>query len=221
MSNQTVTVCGLPLRRPRVVIWSVLRSAIAARRVRSSASAPGGWLAAMADRRASGAGASIRSRLRRVAVGDEADLLEGHQSLADHGVEVRQEGLDPLGRVDDLDHHRQVLREPEDLGRMDAAVRAEAERAAEDRGAGHAAPARVLDDDLVERASVMLVALADEDAEQLGLGGKLHRRLLAHTARPTATPRKKQRTPRPFSTTAFVAASSHSASRSIALVSNA
>jgi hypothetical protein len=38
-------------------------------------------------------------------------LVDGHQPVGDHLVELRQERVDPFGGVDDDDHHRQVLRQ--------------------------------------------------------------------------------------------------------------
>ena len=79
------------------------------------------------------------------------------------------------GVVDDLDDHRQVLRQAQDLGRVDAAVGAVAEVAAQHGGAGEVPLARRLHDRLVERLVVIAVAVADEDSQQLGALRQMHR----------------------------------------------
>jgi hypothetical protein len=42
------------------------------------------------------------------------DALGGDEPIAHHLVELRHEGLDPIGVVDDLDHDRQVARQLEE-----------------------------------------------------------------------------------------------------------
>ena len=55
-------------------------------------------------------------------------LFESNQPLGDGPVQERQQGLDFLGRIHDLDDDRQVGREFEELRRVDAAVGPEAHR---------------------------------------------------------------------------------------------
>ena len=59
--------------------------------------------------RPASAGGTLASTGSAVSVRDQADALERHEAFADQLIEVRNEGGDPLGRVDDLDHHREVL----------------------------------------------------------------------------------------------------------------
>jgi hypothetical protein len=55
-------------------------------------------------------------------VGDHPNLFQGDHPLADHPVQVREEGGDPLRFVNDLDDQGQVFGKPQNLGRVDAAV---------------------------------------------------------------------------------------------------
>src|SRR5258708_37360877 len=109
-------------------------------------------------------GSSGRALAGRVL--EDPHLLHGDEALGDHLVEDRQERLDPRARIDDLDQHRQVLGQPEDLRRMDDAVRAEAGDAAKDGGAREALPAQALQQRRGERPVMPTLALADEDPHQ-------------------------------------------------------
>src|SRR6185437_4833515 len=124
-------------------------------------------------------------------------LLDGDEAAAHHAVEQRQEGVDSLLPVDDLDHHRQILAEPEHLGGMQPARMAEAHRPAQNRGAGQVLLARLQHDRLVERQMLMMVILADEDAQQHGVAGNLHSyppEKNAPRAKPAQTARRHSRT---------------------------
>src|SRR3954465_1770900 len=115
-------------------------------------------------------GGALRGALRRLrAVGDHLDPLEREHAVADHLVQGRQDGLDPLRSVDHLDHDGEVVREAKDPSRMQVALRAKALDTAEDRRTREALLAQHLDDRLVERLAPMAVRLADEDAKQLAL----------------------------------------------------
>jgi hypothetical protein len=83
------------------------------------------------------------------AVGDDLDAVDGQHSLGDHLVEHRHHAVDLLRRVDDLDHCRQVLRQPQDPRRVEVRVCPEALDAADHRCAGEPFPAHALDDRLV------------------------------------------------------------------------
>jgi hypothetical protein len=95
--------------------------------------------------------------------------LDGGEAAIHHLVEQRQEGIDPLRGIDDLDHHRQIARQAQDLGGVQAAVVTEAEGPAQHRGAGQARLARLEHDRLVERLAVGAIVLAEKDAQQHGL----------------------------------------------------
>jgi hypothetical protein len=56
-------------------------------------------------------GGRLSRRLGAAAVGDYLDPLDRDHALADHLVQHRQDPLDLLGRVDDLDQDGQVLRQ--------------------------------------------------------------------------------------------------------------
>ena len=65
-----------------------------------------------------------------------------------------------------LDHHRQVHREPQNLGSVNAAGRAETHRAAQDGRAGEMQLARFEHDRLVKRLVLPAIAFPDVDAQQ-------------------------------------------------------
>src|SRR5712664_3814491 len=100
--------------------------------------------------------------------------LERDQPVADHLLEVGHERFDLVRRVDDLDHDRQILRELQQLGGVNAAVSTEAHEAFDDRRAGEAALARLDHDRFVERLPVPAVRFADEDPQQLAFGWNSH-----------------------------------------------
>ena len=82
------------------------------------------------------------------------------------------ERLDLFRRIDNLDDDRQILRQLQQLGGVDPAVRAEAHEAFDHGRAGEPALARFEHDGLVERLAVPAVGLADEDAQQLAFSGQ-------------------------------------------------
>src|SRR5262245_31840848 len=67
--------------------------------------------------------------------------------------------------IHDLDDHRQVLRQAQDLRRVEPAGLTETHRAPEHGCAGEVHLARLEDDGLVERPMSSALALADEDAQ--------------------------------------------------------
>src|SRR5262249_12333527 len=141
-------------------------------------------------------------------------LLHRDQPLLDHLVEGGQEGLDLLLRVHDLDDDGQVLAEAEDARGVDSASGPESLEATEDRGPREAAAARARHDNLVERAPVPAVGLADEDADELAVARELQSRILASTA-----PAQTATRPRTTWPTTFTAAMSPLPSRRRAMVS--
>ena len=100
--------------------------------------------------------------------------LERHHPVGDHLVELGHDRLDSLRPVCDLDHDREVLREPQDARGVQVRVRAEPLDPPQDRRAGHPFLSEHLDDRLVERLPAVLVGLADEDSQQLALALELH-----------------------------------------------
>src|SRR5438874_8347047 len=69
-------------------------------------------------------------------------LLQGDQAARHHAIQDGQECIDVVLAVDDLDQQRQVFREPQDFGRVEAARLAEAHGAAQHGGAGQMPLAR-------------------------------------------------------------------------------
>ena len=98
-------------------------------------------------------------------------------SAASHDGLDGVDELDLFLGVDDLDDDGQVLRQADDLGGVEHARVSEAERSAQHGGPGEMHLARFQHDRLVERLVVGLVVLADKDAQQHGVTGKLHRQI--------------------------------------------
>jgi hypothetical protein len=96
-------------------------------------------------------------------------------------VQERQDVVDALGRVRDLDQDGKVLGETEDPRRVDPRVGAEPLDAADGRRARQTLRAHALHDRLVERPAVPGVGLADVDPQQLALALDLHTTLPATT----------------------------------------
>ncbi len=84
-------------------------------------------------------------------VGEDFDLLQRDETVGDHGVELGQDGSQSVLLVDDLDQDGQVLREAQDARRVQVGLGAVALDPAQDRDAGDAPAAEMLDDGLVER----------------------------------------------------------------------
>src|SRR5450432_4460831 len=95
---------------------------------------------------------------RSVAVMDDLDLLQGNEPAAQHLVEEWEERLHFLLRVDDFDHHRQIHRESQDLGGVNAAGRAKPHGPAEHGRASKMKFARSPHDRFVKR--LMLPTMA-------------------------------------------------------------
>src|SRR5437773_9690124 len=112
-----------------------------------------------------------------VRVLDDLRTLERDQPPApcflEERVEPGERRADLLFRVDDLDEDRQVFREAQDLGGVDAAGGAITLDATPNRRACQAELARRPHDHLVEGATMVTVRLSDEDAKQLTLAGYL------------------------------------------------
>src|SRR5262249_60792319 len=103
----------------------------------------------------------------------------------DELVHLRQGRANLVLAVDYLDEDGKVLRQPENLRRVDAARGAEALDAAPDRRARETQLARLPHDDVVERMTVQRVRLADEDTEELPVARDFH--AVLPTVYPTQT----------------------------------
>src|SRR5579871_2374888 len=108
------------------------------------------------------------------AVLEDLHLLERDQAARHHPIEHRQERIDLLLRVDDLDHDRQVLGEAQDLGRVDVARMPEPDVPTQHRGAAELHFPGLEHDRLIERQALEFVVLAEEDAEQDGVARDVH-----------------------------------------------
>src|ERR1700680_2149416 len=100
--------------------------------------------------------------------------LHGDEAARHHAIEYRQEGVDLFLRVDDLNHDRQILREAQDLRRMNTARMAESDMAAQDGCATEVHLPRLQDNRLMKRKTLKSVVLSEKDAEQDGLPRNLH-----------------------------------------------
>src|SRR5262245_21889411 len=105
---------------------------------------------------------------------DDLDLFKRHESFGHHLVNLRQQLVDFLLRIDNFYDDRQILGKAKDLRGMQTAVGAESHRTAEDGGAGEMKLAGFQDDGFVERLSVPLVTLADKDSQKITLLWNLH-----------------------------------------------
>src|SRR6185437_3645911 len=127
------------------------------------------------------ASASPASALGSFAVVDDAYLLDGDEAARHHAVECRQKRFNSRFGIDDFDDHWQIVRELEDLGGMQDARLAEADRAADHGGAGKACFARLEHERFIERQVAVPVLFADEDAQQCRVFWNLHGILLRLT----------------------------------------
>ena len=103
----------------------------------------------------------------RCAVENHLHALECDETFLHHAVQMRKERRDLVLGVDDLDDDREVRRESQDLGRVEPAVRAEADEPLPHRCASESLLPRLFDNRLVQRSTVPAVGLADEDPQQL------------------------------------------------------
>jgi hypothetical protein len=87
----------------------------------------------------------------RAPVRDDMNLLDGHHPVAHHRIERREDAIDVLLGVHDLDHDREVLAEPEDARRVEMGARTVALDTPEDGRPSQSFPANAFDDRLEER----------------------------------------------------------------------
>ena len=109
---------------------------------------------------------------------DHLDLFDGDQPAAlrrlEQFVQLRQEPVDLLLVVVDLDDHGHVAGQVQDLGRADPARGTVAEDAPPRRRARQPGRPRLLDDHLVQRRVVHLVRFAEENPQQFGFALEFH-----------------------------------------------
>lgn len=84
----------------------------------------------------------------------DVDSLHRREAFPDGPVDVGEEGLDLLFRVDDLDHDGEITGKAQNLGRVESAVSTKPFKATEDCRAGQS----------------MFSRLEDDHASQLGRG---------------------------------------------------
>src|SRR4051794_11491508 len=120
------------------------------------------------------------------AVRDDFDALEGDETVGHHGVDLGQDGSDPVLLVDDLDEHGQVGRERQDPRGVEVVAGAETLDPADHRRPGQTSIAQQMDDRLVQRPPMPAVGFADVDPGEQALTFDLHESSLP-SVRPTST----------------------------------
>ena len=99
----------------------------------------------------------------------DVHVLQSGDALFDRLVDDFEEALDVLGSVHDLDDDGQVLGQAEDLGGVHAAVGTESFEPAQHGRPGQVPLPRLSHEPLIKRQAFVLVALANEDSQQLSL----------------------------------------------------
>jgi hypothetical protein len=100
-------------------------------------------------------------------VSQHADAFHGDKrSTCDHLVEDREQTIDMLLIVYDLDHYRQVRRQLDQAGRVNHAVRAETGDSMNDRRASKAFRAQSFEERASQRRVMPLVRFTEKDANE-------------------------------------------------------
>src|SRR3989442_11302187 len=99
-------------------------------------------------------------------VQDDAAALQRHDPATDHRVQLGEGRLDRLLGLPHLDDERQIERQPQHLLRVDHARGAVPRDPPQHSSAGQPLLAELLEQRLIQRFAVVLVALADENAHQ-------------------------------------------------------
>src|SRR6185369_557158 len=68
--------------------------------------------------------------------------FQRHQSISDHGVQLRKKVFNLFSTIHYLDHHRQILRQAKNLCRMQDAMFAESHHASKHGSSGHSLGSR-------------------------------------------------------------------------------
>ncbi len=89
-----------------------------------------------------------------------------------------KERVNPIFRIDNLDHHGKIPRRVDEEFAVDPAVGAETQRSVKDGRAGQARSPSRLDDRSVKGMPLSLISLADEGAKKDSILRQLHGRLL-------------------------------------------
>ena len=109
-----------------------------------------------------------------VGIAVHAGRADDNKALADHGLQLRDQLRDSLGRIDDLDHDRNVEGRILAGDIVELPVRAVAELDGEHGGAGQVPTACRLDDRAIERHSMPLLDGLGVDAEETRFGRDHH-----------------------------------------------
>jgi hypothetical protein len=86
--------------------------------------------------------------------------FHGNQSATHHLLEFRQKSVDFLGRIDDLDDHRQVKRQAQNVGIVEVGGSAKSHASTKDSGSSYAEFSSSKYDRFVEWPMPVLVGFA-------------------------------------------------------------
>ena len=87
------------------------------------------------------------------------------KSFRHHGIESRKESFNLFETIDDLDNHRQILRQAKNLGCVHHTVPAESHHTAKDSCAGQSGLSGFQHDGFIRRHVTMLVAFTHKDSK--------------------------------------------------------
>lgn len=104
----------------------------------------------------------------------DLNLFYGHEAARHHAVQYRKEGVDFFLRIDDLDHHRQILGKAQDLGRMNVARMTKADMASQHSRSAKMHLPSFQYDSLMQRQTLKLGVFSEEDTEQDSVPRNLH-----------------------------------------------
>jgi hypothetical protein len=100
------------------------------------------------------------------AAAEHAEALQRHQPGVDQLLQSRKERVNPIFRIDNLDHHGEIARRLDDEFVVDPTVWAETQRTVQDGCARQTGSPRCFDDRPVKGVSLGLIGLTDERAKK-------------------------------------------------------
>jgi hypothetical protein len=104
----------------------------------------------------------------------DLNLFDGDQTARHHFVKQRQKGINLVLAIHDLHDHRKVLRQAQNLGRVNVTRMPKADVPTKNRRTRQMYFARLQHDCLVERQMTEPIGLAKKDAEQYGVTREFH-----------------------------------------------
>jgi len=101
-----------------------------------------------------------------MAVPDDLGPLRSDKPGLHHRLELWQEGVDFLGRIDNLHNHRQIQGEAQDIGIMKVRRSAKSHASTQNRRSRDTTFARAKHDCFIERTPLVLIGFAQKDSEE-------------------------------------------------------